>query len=404
MRFFRRRMLKRPNRLWLLGLAAVAAVGVTLACSWIFQDNIARFLLNPRQPFQTSSPPPLPDYELSDAWAVSPLAVSAERPAVFVVHSTTYYGRASWNAPVHGSSADNDLERVGLPNEAGPFMGWADVYAPRYRQATLFARFTLKYEGLAAHERAYADIRMAFLAFLDRIPADQPIVLAGYGQGGLHILGLISEFFLSPENALVERLAVAYVIGQATPEDFLLNAPSGMSVCATPDTVRCLVAYVPFEHGNGRDLEHLRRFSMVWDARGNLQAAGEPSLLCVNPLDWLVHEEYVSADRHIGAASATGIELGRPNPAVAGAVGAACNRGILTIDKPRQRYLKTNRAFGAKWKVQSFNLFFHDLAENGQLRVRNLRTLLEVEAQRIEPIEEIVEIVDSPINQVPTEN
>lgn len=393
----------RPIR-WLIASVAAAVPLAVGGCVWTFEDNIVRFLLNPREPFQTASTPPPPDYALEESWAVAPRSASVSAPAVFLVHSTTYYERTGWNAPAIGSSADIDLERIALPNEAGPFMTWADVYAPRYRQATLFARFTLKFEGLASHERAYTDVRRAFLAFIDRIPADQPILLAGYGQGGLHVLGLIAEFFKDTTNPFVERLAVAYVIGHPTPTDFLRNQTSGVTLCEDADAVRCLVSYVPHERGHEREIDRVRRHSISWGRAGRLEPAGEPPLVCVNPLNWRTIEEYVGADAHIGAASATGIELGRPPAAVSGAVGAACDRGILMLDRPKQGYLRRNNAFGAKWKAQPYNLFFHDLTENGRTRVQNLLKLREIEAKRVDPIIETVEIVDSPINRVPSDN
>lgn len=389
---------------WLINGALLALAITFMACFWIFQDDIARFLINPRQPFQTASPPPPPDYGLQEAWAILPLSISQGRPAVFIVHSTTFYERAGWNAPIEGSTGDVDLERAALPNEAGPFMSWADVYAPRYRQATLFARFTLKYEGLAAHERAYSDVRTAFLAFVDRLPADQPIILAGYGQGGLHVLGLVAEFLRGSDAALVDRIAVIYVIGQATPVDFLAKFQSVISICEAPEAVRCLAAYTPLEDGAVGEMERVRRYSLAWEEPGKLMPLGERPLLCVNPLDWRVHEDYVGPEMHVGAASATGIELGRPIPVVSGAIGAACERGILKVDRPMQRYLRTSGMFGAKWKAQPFNLFFHDLTADAQTRVQNLQMVWQIESQRIEPIEETVEIVDSPIRQVPSEN
>ena len=54
-----------------------------------------------------------------------------------------------------------------LPNYAGPFVRVGRLFAPRYRQASLFAQLTLRDDARDAREFAYGDVRRAFDYYLD---------------------------------------------------------------------------------------------------------------------------------------------------------------------------------------------------------------------------------------------
>ena len=85
----------------LSGLAVALVVGAL-----VFQDNIARFRLNPRTPFQIEAPPPAPNYQARDTWLLWPDVAPADaRAEIFYLHSTAYYSNAGWNAPIGDVSA-----------------------------------------------------------------------------------------------------------------------------------------------------------------------------------------------------------------------------------------------------------------------------------------------------------
>lgn len=88
-------------------------------------------------------------------------------------------------------------------------------------------------------------------------------------------------------------------------------------------------------------------------------------------------------------------------PPVTETVGAQCVDGILVVDTPAQDFLRRGDWFGAKWKAQPFNLFYHDLAKNAEERVQALTKQLFEEAQILDPIEGSIEIGESPVKKVP---
>jgi hypothetical protein len=64
---------------------------------------------------------------------------AGDRPAdVFFVHPTTFDGGRDWNGAIDQPKAQRFLSRVVLPNYAGPFYRVGRVFAPRYRQASLY--------------------------------------------------------------------------------------------------------------------------------------------------------------------------------------------------------------------------------------------------------------------------
>lgn len=376
--------------------AALAIAGVI-----VFQDTLTRSQLNPRTPFQVSPPPPAPDYAARGAWLIWPGGDREDLEAdIFYVHSTTFYSSESWNAPIDHGAADSAAQRAAAPNEIGPFFRLGRIYAPRYRQATLFAFFTHKYDGVAARRLAYGDIRRAFQAFLRARDAERPIILVGYGQGGLHALGLLQDYF-QRDAALRSRLVAAYILRQAVPLSLFEEQLALTPPCTEPNQARCVFSYTDFEKPFDEEMRRTRDRSMVWTADGDLTATqGEP-LLCVNPLAGLPTDAHVGPAQHVGAASATGLRLGETPPPVARAIGAQCVDGVLVVDRPRQDFLRRSGWFGAKWRVQHFNLFYFDLAEDAKRRLAVLKNRLEEEARYLDPIKQAVEIKTSPVNKVP---
>jgi hypothetical protein len=381
--------------------AMLAGLGLVCATALVFQDDLVRFSLAPRAPFQTTTPPPAPQYGARGAWAYWPDALGLERGAeaaadIFYVHSTTWYSARGWNAPIGKEDADAELRRNAAPNEVGPFAALGPLYAPRYRQATLFAFFTHKFDGVAARRLAYDDVRNAFSEYLKSSEADRPLVLVGYGQGGLHVLGLLADFF-QDDIKLRRRLAVAYVIDQATPLRLFNDRLAETPPCARPTDIRCVVSYVDYEERFAGEIDRTRRRSMVWTADGGLTSTANSRLLCTNPLTFAVNEERADAAEHAGAASATGLAFGATPPSLPRLIGAQCVDGVLIVDTPRQAFLRRNAAFGAKWKARSYNLFFFDLAEDAAQRAARAAEAM----IRLDPISESVDLRPSPINKVP---
>ncbi len=394
---------------WRAPILASLATAILLAGggSLLFQDNISKFLMKPRAPIQIAPTPAPPDYSDPSNWLYWPVNEPPRTADVFYVHSTTYYSGDFWNAPLDDEGAAEVLARVAAPNEAGPFRQVGRVFAPRYRQATKATRFTHKYDGRAARALAFDDVSQAFAMFLKERDDGRPIVLVGYGQGAVHVMGLLRAYFdggaaSDDEDADLRRfLAAAYVIDAPAPRALFETLSTPLPVCDGKRAFRCVVAYSHFTPAFQKEAALARARAIHWAEDMSLVSLAAPSLACVNPISWRTDGAPASPEDHVGAASATGLGADADPPAVARAVGAQCVDGVLMVDPPRQKYLRRARWFLEKWRAQPFNLFYHDLAENAALRSAALSVKLREEAQTLKPIDDAVDISVSPIKKVP---
>ena len=91
--------------------------------------------LKPKKSFSRKSVPTPPDYRLDRFWAALP-GIADEADAlfegaedgqakagvdVFYVHPTTYYSRASWNAPLDVAKVNRRTDKTAVRNQASAF-------------------------------------------------------------------------------------------------------------------------------------------------------------------------------------------------------------------------------------------------------------------------------------------
>jgi len=349
-----------------MGVLALMAIA-----AFIYRDDILFKSLDPKVPYQTYTPPPPPDYADRKAWLVLPSdlerASTSSPPAdVFFVHPTTYDGGNHWNARIGARRGERFLQEVALPNYAGPFTRVGRVFAPRYRQASLYSYSTQREDAREARAFAYADVRDAFRYWLAHYDTGRPIVIAGVEQGGLLTARLIREE-IAPNPQLRARLIAAYLIDTVTPEDRF--PPSGpVPVCRSPGQFGCVVGWAE-ESENDLDSAAVRlRRALVWDDTGRLVPLKRRRALCVNPMLGSASETMAPLQRHMGATNATGLEWGARPAFIARQISAQCRDGLLRTSNPRSSALKRSGSWADRKKVKPFNLFYLDIEADAQAR------------------------------------
>jgi hypothetical protein len=266
----------------------------------LFQEELAEIALVPSGEFKPVKPLEANAYEDSKLWYsrpgigvkdsarwqpayaadASPVAAPEQRFAVFFVHPTSYLNRSSWNAPLE-NGGDPEAERIAriyLRGMASAFNAASEIWAPRYRQATMGAFLTDAPEGKQAIDAAYADVREAFRYFLSSVDPDTPIVLAGHSQGALHLKRLLAEEIKG--SPIASRLVAAYVIGWPVSTLHDLHV-MGTPACAAPDQTACVISWSSFAEP--------AEPALVLDAYGSTpaldgQKPGTDPMLCTNPL------------------------------------------------------------------------------------------------------------------------
>ena len=193
-------------------------------------------------------PPAAPAYEKPGAaWALSADSPEAGRP-----HRSTSSSSIPRPSTAGVTGTVPRLTRaarlaswteVMLPNYAAPFAAVGRVFAPRYRQASLYSRADHCFDdAIEAREFPYRDVRAAFLAFERRVGPHRPFIVVGVEQGGTQAARLLRDD-IGPDPDLRRRLVAAYLIETVTPADEY-DAEAPTPACAARVQVGCVVAWI----------------------------------------------------------------------------------------------------------------------------------------------------------------
>ena len=366
-------MLKKT--LW--GVVGISVFAATMAI-FLYLNKPAQYyvLLKPWSGFDEAYAPDEPDYASADAWAALPERADKADvvPAgtglidnqanadvdVFFIHPTTYYGKAGWNARYDepGFSLDR-LESGVLRYQASVFNGCCRIFAPRYRQATVYAFIGKGDDEHAALDLAYRDILRAFENFIGERNDGRPFIVAGHSQGGLHGSRLLQERIAG--TPLADRMVAAYLIGSVLPEDLGVG---GIKPCNGPEATGCTVNW------NSMNASAPRRGWVdectTW-INGAYRMIGGASLACVNPLNWLVGSA-ANASENLGSLPFVDSDEAFPAPRPA-LTGAACDDGVLlvTIDENEPGFTMGVRS--GDYHIYDYNLFYMNMRANLDARV-----------------------------------
>jgi hypothetical protein len=373
------RLLGRPRRLsrfkrWcvITTVGVLLVLGLILANTW---DDILQAGVDPKEPFQTyvRRMPKAPDYSQAAAWALSPAGQAAHQVTgpvdVFFVHPTTFNGGRDWNGPIDDKASARQLERVMLPNYAGPFARVGRVFAPRYRQASLYAyRMKLGDDSRDARRFAYGDVLNAFRWYMAHDNFGRPYIVVGVEQGAdLADRLLRQEIEHSP--ALTDKLAAAYLIDSVIPAaGYGAGAP--VPACHQRAQARCVVAWASVDADDPATARSLLSRAMVWTPDwmlDNLQD-GQP-VLCVNPLLGGTNTDEAPARLNLGAANASELEWGARAAFLPRQVSAQCEGGLLRVSRPRSASLRPAGGWPDKLKERPYNPFFADIEADAMKRV-----------------------------------
>ena len=360
-----------PRRVLIAALATL--LGLVVIALYVFRDDILRASIDPKIPYQTYRPPPAPDYAARSGWVLAPAdptrATPADPPAdVFFVHPTTYDSPHGWNAPTGDERSQHLLQTVMIPNYAGPFAQVGRVFAPQYREATLFSLMTYRDDAQDARRLAYDDVRRAFELYLERDNGGRPFVLAGVREGGLIAARLLEEV-VARDPALKRRLVAAYLIDTPAPAaDFGPGAP--VPACARRDEAGCVVAWAQVVGEGPVKVDRRIERAVWWTGGGELRAIKGAPLVCVNPLLGAASDQPAPRRLNLGAANATGLEWGVRPALLSREVAARCVGGILQVSPPSSGSLKPSGSWMDRRKAPDFNLFYADIEADAEARVK----------------------------------
>ncbi len=304
--------------------------------------------------FEAYVPPPEPDYQNTDSWVALPEKKDSadvllpgstnydgqtdSKVDVFYIHPTIPFSGKGWNGNIHNQKLNKYLEKYPIRIQASAFNGSCKVYAPHYRQATLYS-FTQrgKINGEKALDLAYEDIKHAFKFYLEHYNHGRPFILASHSQGSRHAYLLLNDFFEN-NTALQKQLVAAYLIGFRTDSIFEF-----IPRCESPTQTGCILSWNTYK----------------WGAISTNEYLG-PNYYCTNPLSWKCDSVYCGKELNIGS---TPRSFKRYDVNVSD---AKIENGLLWIHKPEKAgYFR----IGKNFHMSDYNLFYSNIRENVQSRI-----------------------------------
>lgn len=362
----------RPMRA-VVGVAAVCSLLVLAGCGVV--GSLAESLRHPSKPFEQTSEPPAPDYAQPKAWMAFPgrnglerstphgyLAVDeASAPAdVFFIHPTSYLKNDVWNAAY---DVDGPYNKPILLGQLSSFNGCCRLYAPHYRQASLFAQG----KSSAAVQLAFGDVARAFRYYIAHENRGRPFIIASHSQGSRLAVELLQTDILG--TPLQKNLVAAYVIGAFAPSNF---GELGLPLCASPRQTGCILSWNTSQTGRTGAFMLIHNARFWW--RGAERNSGQLSAICINPLTW-TENGAAPASANAGSlpfptapfpTAATSLPALTPH-----LTGAVCKDKLLDVDVPRNPsgYRDTLSFVYGSFHRSDYGLFYSAIRENAINRV-----------------------------------
>jgi hypothetical protein len=351
-------------------ISLLATISVLLVAYVVFRGDLIRYSLDPRTPFQTYRPPPPPDYAQAQAWYVRPANPetpgAGDPPAdVFFVTPTTFDGGKDWNSPIGDPKAERIFRQVMAPNYAGPFVRLGRIFAPRYRQASLYSLMSLSEDSRQARAFAYRDVAAAFRVWRTRYGGERPFIVVGVEQGGTLAARLLAEE-IAPDPTLSRRLVAAYLIETVAPAERPPLPP-----CRIRAEAHCLAAWASAPQADPARAQRLLERALTWRSGGELDNLQGPAL-CFNPILGAVSDDLAPERLHLGGANATGLDWTDRPAFLAREVSARCEGGILRVSDPRSSSLMPAGSWIERRRSPGFNLFYADLETDARARLAAL--------------------------------
>jgi hypothetical protein len=321
---------------------------------------------------------PAPDYADAKNWAALPskpgvtaYVPKGEPPAatqsdvdVFFIHPTGYLNNGDWNSPMDPNSATEENTKWMMANQASSFNGCCLIYAPRYRETSIYRYFSApKDVAQKAVDMAYGDVDRAFTFFLEHYSKGRPFIIATHSQGTEHGFRLLKER-IDTDPSLARRLVAAYLIGLNISDSDAASLRA-VHVCASATDTHCFVHWA------------------TWGDGSSPQEESNGKLVCVDPLSWKRDGGMADKAMSKGAVPASGMFaqnfFGKDTPRgtvfapleapMKAYTWAACRNGFLIVaDQTGTPFGKLD--LGRKnYHGLDYPLFGMDIRENAKARV-----------------------------------
>jgi hypothetical protein len=206
---------------------------------------------------------------------------------VFYLYPTTYMPSSPSDPLV--CSADNPQMRAGakaaFSRTATAFAPLANIYAPYYRQATIWlvAMPYAKQDQLVGGEPT-TDALSAFDYYIKHLNHGRPFILAGHSQGSEIIINLMADY-MTKNPEVYKRMIAAYVPGYSITPQYL-QQNSELKFAENADDTQVIVSY-----------------NTVAPTTTMPDTVVHPGAMAINPITWTRSETTATAAQNLGSIS-----------------------------------------------------------------------------------------------------
>lgn len=261
---------------------------------------------------------------------------------VFFIHPTTLTSKSDnrWNADIDDAEINLKTDNSAILYQASVFNEKCRVFAPRYRQAHIKSFFIHNADSEKAFEIAYADVKAAFIYYLQNYNINRPIIIASHSQGTKHAARLLKELFEG--TPLQNKLVCAYIIGLPVPLDYFTT----LLPCKDSFSTGCVISWRTFKTKSPEP---------KFISEENLNS------VVINPLSWTNNTDIIPSSFNKGGV------LKNFNKIIPGVVNAQIHQNVLWTGKPNVPgkifFTRTN------YHVGDINLFYMNIRENTATRI-----------------------------------
>ncbi len=234
-------------------------------------------------PEQDSPQGSVSDYSDMDNWIQVPKPL--KKADTFYICPTAYL-TTDKEAPDICDISDPQMKTTSVSRferDAGIFSEVTNVYAPFFRQASVYA---LQNKSAWETDRMLKsgpaeDVCAAMDYYFENYNEGRPFILAGYSQGSM-ILRIVLKEYMGAHPEYYERMIAAFVVGYSITENDLKEAPH-LRFAEGPDDTGVIISYNTEGEGNGES-------QLVLDGA-----------ISINPLNWRRDETYAGTSQNLGS-------------------------------------------------------------------------------------------------------
>ena len=293
-----------------------------------------------------------PDYSDAANWAYLETENTDKTADVFFI-CPSVYGGSDDACNMSLSDADTKESFVGAINmEKGIYDADSRFFAPYYRQIGLNVYDMPETDREPYLETAYADVRDAFLYYMDNYNEGRPIVLAGFSQGADMCLRLMKDLF--DDEALTDQLVACYAIGWRITEEDVAEYPQLKMAAGESDTG----VIVSFN-------------SEAEDITDSLVIPEGTKTFAINPLNWKTDSTPADKSQNLGACFTDySGEITSEIPELTGAYIDETRGALKVPDVSPEDYPAGLSIFtDGVYHLYDYQFFYRNLQDNVQTRI-----------------------------------